>query len=178
MSNPIDSLLGGLPLTSLDEQTARLRAINEELLLQQIANEQAKQVGQVTGSSQGASLMGTIGSFLGGGLGVAPLLTGLTSLLGSGNSPDAVTPPSVYLRPPSVDAEAGFSNRAGGGVFAAENGQGGQLRPVTNPAPTQITVNVQAMDSRSFLDRSADIALAVRQAMLESSVLSDVIREV
>ena len=44
-------------------------------------------------------------------------------------------------------------------------------------APAQITVQVQAMDSQSFLDHSADIAMAVRQAMLESSVLNDVIRE-
>ena len=34
---------------------------------------------------------------------------------------------------------------------------------------TQITVQVQAMDSQSFLDHSNDIALAVRQAMLEST---------
>jgi hypothetical protein len=33
------------------------------------------------------------------------------------------------------------------------------------------------MDSRSFFDHSNDIALAVRQAMLESSVLNDVVRE-
>jgi hypothetical protein len=59
--------------------------------------------------------------------------------------------------------------------------------PVSNPAnsqasapatTTQITVQVQAMDSQSFLDHSNDIALAVRQAMLQSSVLNDVIREV
>jgi hypothetical protein len=34
------------------------------------------------------------------------------------------------------------------------------------------------MDSQSFLDHSQDIALAVRQAMLETTVLNDVIREV
>lgn len=55
--------------------------------------------------------------------------------------------------------------------------------PSSNPgsvpaATTQITVQVQAMDSQSFLDHSNDIALAVRQAMLQSSVLNDVIREV
>jgi hypothetical protein len=51
--------------------------------------------------------------------------------------------------------------------------------PASAPAATtQITVQVQAMDSRSFLDHSNDIALAVRQAMLQSSVLNDVIREV
>jgi len=45
-------------------------------------------------------------------------------------------------------------------------------------AKAQITVQVQTMDSQSFLDHSADIAQAVRQAMLESSVLNDVVREV
>jgi hypothetical protein len=38
-------------------------------------------------------------------------------------------------------------------------------------------VQVQAMDSQSFLDHSSDIAQAVRQAMLQSSVLNDVVRE-
>jgi hypothetical protein len=33
------------------------------------------------------------------------------------------------------------------------------------------------MDSRSFLDHSNEIALAVRHAMLESDVLNDVVRE-
>jgi hypothetical protein len=33
------------------------------------------------------------------------------------------------------------------------------------------------MDSRSFMDHSDEIAMAVRQAMLESGVLNDVVRE-
>ena len=53
-----------------------------------------------------------------------------------------------------------------------------RARPVSTAAPSQITVQVQAMDSQSFLDHSSDIALAVRQAMLQSSVLNDVIRGV
>ena len=39
----------------------------------------------------------------------------------------------------------------------------------------QITVQVQAMDSQSFLDHSDDIAQAVRQAMLNMSSLNDVV---
>ncbi len=42
---------------------------------------------------------------------------------------------------------------------------------------TAITVNVQAMDSQSFLDRREDIARAVREAMLESHSLNDVVSE-
>ena len=41
----------------------------------------------------------------------------------------------------------------------------------------QITVNVQAMDARSFLDRSSDIALAVRDAMLNLNSINDVVNE-
>lgn len=44
------------------------------------------------------------------------------------------------------------------------------------PAP-QITIQVQAMDSRSFQDHSAEIAQAVREAMLNSHALNDVVNE-
>src|ERR1019366_1421830 len=46
----------------------------------------------------------------------------------------------------------------------------------TGAAP-QITVNVQAMDARSFLDRSNDIAAAVRDAMLNMNSINDVVNE-
>jgi hypothetical protein len=39
----------------------------------------------------------------------------------------------------------------------------------------QVVVQVQAMDSQSFMDRSQDIAQAVRQAMLNSHPVNDVI---
>jgi hypothetical protein len=42
---------------------------------------------------------------------------------------------------------------------------------------TQITVNVQAMDARSFMDRSADIAAAVRSAMLNLNTINDVVTD-
>lgn len=44
-------------------------------------------------------------------------------------------------------------------------------------APAQITVNVQAMDAQSFLDRNRDIAEAVRSAMLTMSSINDVVNE-
>ena len=44
-------------------------------------------------------------------------------------------------------------------------------------AAPQITVNVQAMDARSFLDRSGDIAAAVRDAMLNMNSINDVVNE-
>jgi hypothetical protein len=90
-----------------------------------------------------------------------------------------------------LEYTSGGQPRAAASTLNSPAGGTGLSNPVSNPttspasnqasAPasaTQITVQVQAMDSQSFLDHSNDIALAVRQAMLQSSVLNDVIREV
>jgi hypothetical protein len=45
------------------------------------------------------------------------------------------------------------------------------------PQTQTIQVNIQAMDSQSFLDRQDDIARAVREAMLHSNSLNDVVLE-
>ena len=47
----------------------------------------------------------------------------------------------------------------------------------TPSAAPQITIQVQAMDSRSFLDHSQDIAQAVREAMLNMHSLNDVVSD-
>lgn len=52
----------------------------------------------------------------------------------------------------------------------------GQQPGTAAPAP-QITVNVQAMDAQSLMDRSRDIAEAVRGAMLTMSSINDVVNE-
>lgn len=44
--------------------------------------------------------------------------------------------------------------------------------------PANITIQVQAMDSRSFLDHSAEIAQAVREAMLNMHPLNDVVNDI
>ena len=51
------------------------------------------------------------------------------------------------------------------------------IRQETPAAQPQVTVNVNAMDTQSFLDRSEDIASAVRDAMLHMHPLNDVIGE-
>jgi hypothetical protein len=66
----------------------------------------------------------------------------------------------------SASPQAAWETRPAAG---GNNGGGG--------AATQITVQVQAMDSRSFLDHSEEIAQAVRQAMLNSHGINDVITE-
>ena len=160
-------------LTSLSTQLQQLSAVNDILTQQELAY--AAQP-TTTGSSGGGAVLDTIGSVLKGGLGLSSLVTGLMGLFGGGGSaPPPITP---YLAPMPIQTDAGFSNAGGGVPFGADFAQGNSPRAMTGGSAAPITVQVHAMDSQSFLDHSQDIALAVRQAMLESTVLNDVIRGV
>ena len=133
-------------------------------------------LGQAGSSASHAG--GTLQSF-GLGLGLSPLITGLLSLFGGGGSSSQAAAPMKFFLPPSVGVNAGVSETAPTSPFGVDYAAGGQPRAATTPAAApQITVQVQALDSQSFLDHSQDIAMAVRQAMLESGVLNDVIREI
>lgn len=167
-------------MTSLADQLQQQQTINDALMQQTLAAMVQPASGGGGGGSTGDSILGTIGSTLGGalggGLGLAPLVSGLVSLFGGGDSSTPAALPT-YMAPLPIHLEAGFSE-GGGGAFGVDAAQGGAPRAMTNSPSPQITVQVQAIDSQSFLDHSGDIALAVRQAMLQSSVLNDVIREV
>jgi hypothetical protein len=77
----------------------------------------------------------------------------------------------------NIDYSQTSTPRAFGGA-AAPGAPPAANAPVTPSAtPAQVTVNIQAMDARSFLDRSTDIAAAVREAILNSSSLNDVVTE-
>lgn len=138
------------------------------------------------GSSLGDTLTGVASTVFKNGFGLAPLVTELFGLFGGGGS--AAPPPLVkYAMPASVAFQAAESGGAMGGVdynqagtarvyrsAAGEAAGGGTSAAQASP---QITVNVQAMDARSFLDRSSDIALAVRDAMLNMNAINDVVNE-
>jgi hypothetical protein len=168
-------------MTSLADQLQQQQSINDALMQQTLAAmvQPASGSGSGGGSDVG-SILGTIGStlggVLGGGLGLAPLVSGIAGLFGGGDS-STPAPLPTYMAPLPINLDAGFSE-GGGGTYGVDAAQGGAPRAMTNSPSSQITVQVQAMDSQSFLDHSGDIALAVRQAMLQSSVLNDVIREV
>jgi hypothetical protein len=164
-------------LTTIATQLEELQSINQT----QMASIEAASAGSSSKPS-GGSTAGSIGStvldFLGLGSGLGPLISGLVGLFGGGGGSQttAVTP---YIQPLPINLQAGFSGSSAGGASGVNYGEGGQPRQTTAAsAQQQITVQVQAMDSQSFLDRSNDIAAAVRKAMLETSTLNDVIREV
>ena len=128
------------------------------------------------GSSTGATAGTIASSVLGGGLSLSPLISGLLSLFG-GDSSQGPVAPAPFRLPTPVQINAGVSGGSTGQVSQVSYDGGGQPRAqASSPAP-QVTVQVNAMDSQSFLDHSDQIASAVRQALLTSNSLSDVISD-
>ncbi len=117
------------------------------------------------GGAGSGGVAGTVWKAIGGGLGAAPIVTGLLKLFGGGKS-EAPAPLQFYARPAAVEVQSAISRSGESETYVqAEHG-----------AP-QVTVNVQAMDSRSFLDHRDEIARAVREAMLNGHSLNDVVNE-
>ena len=106
--------------------------------------------------------------------GILPLVSGLFNAFSGSSDTTQQNPLVKFTLPSSVSAEAGLTNS--GNVTLIDRNENGNIRPVS--AGTHITVQVQALDSRSFMDRSDDIARAVRDAMLHSSSLNDVIQDI
>jgi hypothetical protein len=106
-------------------------------------------------------------------------IAGLIAGLFAGKSEPAAAPvATTYLRPESLRLEAGFDGARDPAIAAVERQDGGQFRPATGTSGgAQVVVQVQAMDSRSFLDHTPEIAEAVKRALLESNGLRDVLGE-
>jgi hypothetical protein len=152
--------------TQVVDSLTQATATNTDALAQ---NSQAKSSGDGGAASDALS---TASQFLGGGGSLIPLVSLFSSLFGGGQSqqPASLVPFSL---PPSLNLESTNDNQD---VVWGENGlprsaaSGGGSN-----AGQQITVQVQAMDSQSFLDHSDDIAQAVRQAMLNMNSINDVV---
>jgi hypothetical protein len=172
-------------LTQLNQQLLQLQTVGQAQTQATTDNTQAVAQNTTQQSQGGRSTLGAVGETLSSTFGIgsalSPLISGIVSLFGGGSSsqPAALT---QYIPPNKVNVSSGISSSDPGQAFGVDSAQGSQPRPVGSSVAqsnsTQITVQVQTLDSQSFLDHSNDIARAVRQAMLESSVLNDVIREV
>lgn len=123
------------------------------------------------GATVGSSILSKA---FGSGLGLAPLVSGLFRLFGGGGG-EATPMLNPYTKPPSINFDGSIST---GGTAEARTFQPatGADQPAVR-AGQQITIQVQAMDSRSFLDHSEEIARAVREAMLNSHALNDVVND-
>jgi hypothetical protein len=132
------------------------------------------QSSQAQGSSPGkevSDVLSTASQFLGGGFSLMPLVSLFSSLFGGGQSQQPA-PLAPFSLPPSLNLE---STTNGQDVVWGENGLPRSVASGGSSAVPQITVQVQAMDSQSFLDHSDDIAQAVRQAMLNMNSINDVV---
>jgi hypothetical protein len=166
-------------LTSLTTQISSLTSIQQSQIsaLQDTPQALTESTTSKTssGSSVGSTVASAASSFLGGGLSsLSPLIGGLISLFGGGGG-QTLAVPSPFMLPSPVQSNAGLTASAPGQVVPVSYGNTGQPRAPSSSAPAQVTVQVNAMDSQSFLDHSDDIANAVKQAILNSNSLNDVI---
>jgi hypothetical protein len=148
--------------------------------------------------AEGDSLPAEIGTtalkVLSSGFGLLPAVSSLVGFFG-GDGPETPEPLTKYAMPRAIQIRA--ANTQDGQTAFADYGQDGMARSFTTngsagapamagPEPQtsamasqapQVVVNVQAMDSRSFLDHSQEIAQAVREAMLNMHPLNDFVSE-
>jgi hypothetical protein len=114
-------------------------------------------------ASGGASsaLKGSFGGSSLSGFGVSPLVSGIISLF-TGNKNKTLPTLEQFQLPPSISQTL-------------------HVRQAASLSPRQespIHFHIQAMDSQSIMNRSNDIAKAVKSAMLNSHPLNDVVSEI
>ena len=171
----------GASLSQAGQQIAQLQQAYQQQASLIAANTQAIQSNTSAQSSHSAlSTVGNAASSMLGGFGLlSPLISGIASLFHHSSTP-ATLP--VYIPPSPVAINATLNSAAN---LAAQNATSAGLA-TTNPAQSasttsqtapaaQVTVNVNAMDSQSFMDRSNDIANAVREAMLNMHPINGVV---
>ena len=164
-------------MSSLVSQITGLNATEQSAINAIQGNTQA--VTQNTSSKgSGTSAASQVGSaaesLFGGALSLSPILSGILSLFGGGSS-GPTTQMTPFMLPAPVQYQAGLASS--GGVTPVSFGEGAQPRAQGASSTTQVTVQVNAMDSQSFLDHSDDIANAVKTALLNSNSLGDVIAD-
>lgn len=155
-------------------EIAKLREVYQRQADLIAANTQALGQAGSSRSSVAGTLAGTASKALGGGLGLlSPVVSGLLGLFGHHASAPAPLPVYTPPAPLAVDAVLRSSPQ----TAAPPSSPGPAAAPAQPAYSPQITVNVSAMDSRSFMDRSTDIASAVREAMLNNHPINGVISD-
>jgi len=156
------TLLGTLQVQSL---TANTEAVSQNT------------VAQSSGSSTASSLAKTTSSVLGLGLFLSPLVTGIAKLFGGGKSEPEPAPLVQYARPARVSLQAAIGPGLSPAIQRFDYDQQGSPRRAASGVTQNVTIQVQALDSRSIMDRSDDIARALREAMLNSHSVNGVVAE-
>ncbi len=135
--------------------------------------------GLLSGLGGGLRGRGGLGGFLKSGFGLAGLGLKIAGLFSRKKASPVF---STFELPPSLSFEVANTDNMLAGFPRIARGQAGTVREIqpevaSTPQP-QVVVNVSAMDAQSFMDRSNDIARAVRDAMLHMHPVNDLISEV
>jgi hypothetical protein len=174
-------------LTEAARQVAGLVSTNQTLVDTLQTNTTAIQQNAAAQGSTGGSTASTVGSVasavFGSGLGLIPLVSSLVGLFGGGSE----APPTLtkYAAPAALNlsladtpgANSGISSFPG--VTYGQNGlpQAAPQSQAPSSSGAQISIQVNALDSQSFMDHSYEIAQAVRSAMLNMNSLNDVVSD-
>ncbi len=171
-------------VANLGEQLVQLRVLtlsqteavasNTEAVLSSAVSQKSDGAGETMKTTATAAL-----KTLGAGLGVAPLASAILGLFTGGGAKNEVELP-VYTAPAAIHFQGAAPREASEPIVAVDYGQDALPRSMPATAPffmPAVTVQVQAMDSRSFMDHSDDIARAVREAILNANTLGDVVSE-
>jgi|GEM_PF-2370524 len=129
--------------------------------------------GLLRDASGGGGALGLLTS----GLGLAPLGSSILKLFGKRRQ--ELEELRAFESPPPIHVSAVNGEGHPFALPRAVRGDRGNVRAVGERPPTApaVVVNVDAMDSRSFMDRSGEIASAVREAMLHMHPVNDVVSE-
>ena len=183
-SGSVSGVLGSVPqgssgefteqISSLVTQMGSLASIQQTLAGATQDNTQA--LSQNTASKSGSSSsVGSVASTVLGGSILSPILGGLMDLFGVGDGGQAAVAASPFMLPAPVQYQGGTSSP--GQVMPTSYAESGQPRAQAAAATPQVNIQVNAMDSQSFMDHSDEIATAVRSALLNSHPLADVISD-
>jgi hypothetical protein len=105
---------------------------------------------------------------------LGPVWRGLFSLFGNGDDqPEPVL--NRFLRPEDVSSAVSAQTDASGRSAALGSDSFGQTR--STPTAPAMQINIQALDARSVMERSEEIASAVRQAMLTNHPINESLSE-
>lgn len=171
-------------------ETAPAGAIAELSVLVQSLAQQTKAVGDNTAAlgqatqsvdSMGANLLSFARQALssvssgGGFLGLSPIVSLIGGLFRRARTPEAQPELPKFNMPDPLSWNLVTSPSSSPAVQTVTYADTGVPKaPAVN---NQVTVQIQAMDARSFLERSSEIAGALRSAMLHSSSVNDVMAE-
>jgi hypothetical protein len=170
-----DRLVESLQLSLLIQQEQTRTLDQNTSALQKGDNDRGESFGSVISNTASSYFGDAKSRFL-----LGPIIGGILGLFGGGK-PDPPPRLPTYSLPPAIQLEAGYtgSSSSYGSPELVDHNQNGLPRVIqADRGAQQITVQVQAFDSRSFLDHSEEIARAVREAVLNSHSLNDIVNEI